>query len=60
MSRSRPIRERPGGSRIDDLGPTPIRVSPDGGLFTAVDAFASTHPGTGPVPADLLGQGLMR
>jgi hypothetical protein len=60
MSGSSPIRERPRGSRIDDLGPTPIRVSPDGALLTAVGAFPWPHPRPGPAPADLLDQGPMR
>ncbi len=60
LSGSPSIRERPGGSTIDDLGPTPIPVSPAGGLFTAVDTLTSTHPRSGPAPADLLDQGHMR
>src|SRR5439155_15796072 len=45
MSGLPPIRERPGGSRIDDLGPTAA-------LLTVVDASTSAHPGPGPMPAD--------
>jgi hypothetical protein len=60
MNESLLIPERPSGPRIDDLGPTPIRVSPGGALLTAVGAFPWPHPHPGPAPADLLDQGPMR
>jgi hypothetical protein len=37
MSRPTLVRHRPRASRIDDLGPTLIWVSPDTGLFQAGD-----------------------
>jgi hypothetical protein len=60
MNGSSPIRERLAGSRIDDLGPTHILVSPDGAPLTAVGAFPWPHPRPGPAPTDLLDQGPMR
>ena len=60
MNGSPLIPERPRGPRIDDLGPTHIRVSPAGGLLTVVGAFPGPHPRRGSALADLLDQGLMR
>lgn len=60
MNESPLIPERPRGPRIDDLGPTHIRVSPAGALLTAVGAVPGPHPCRGPALADLLNQGLMR
>ena len=53
MSGSPLIRERPGGSRIDDLGPH-VLLSADCRPFPAVHASTSAHPGPGPTPAALL------